>query len=125
VPILSAGSCRREWNRAEAGALGCPAQPRLASRPPPLRLCWRICPALTGGVSLQRAPPEDPPTGSAASGSRQEAIRAGATRPGRTARHILLVPIREVSTCDHQFALRRLSMRRIIARRTNAAALRA
>jgi hypothetical protein len=59
-----------------------PAQPRLASRPPPLRLCWRICPALPGGMRLQRAPPEDPPTGSAASGSRQEAIRAGGTGLG-------------------------------------------
>jgi hypothetical protein len=34
-------------------------------------------------------------------------------------------PIREVSTCDQRLALRRLSMRRIIARHTNVAALRA
>lgn len=81
--------------------LPCPAQPRLASRPPPLRpeprLTRRICPALTRGVSLQRAPPEDPPTGSAASGSRQEAVRAGGTGLGRTARHI---PLRHLPVPD-------------------------
>ena len=87
VPILSAGSCRREWNRAEAGALGCPAPPNPAwpPRPPALRpkprLPRRICPALEEAGASERAP-RGPATGSAASGSRQEAIGAGGTGLG-------------------------------------------
>jgi hypothetical protein len=102
VPILSAGSCRREWNRAEAGALGCPAPPnpawRSGVRPsgPSFGSAGGPAPA-PGGMRLQRAPPEDPPTGSAASGSRQEAVRAGGTRPGRTTRHI---PLRHLLAPD-------------------------
>ena len=96
-PVLSAGSCRREWNRAEAGALGCPAPPNPAW-PPGLRPSGLRASALAGGDAppSMRAP-EDPPAGSAASGSGQEAIRAGARRPGRT---IQRFPLRHLPIPD-------------------------